>query len=403
MRKPKKTVVEFETPSDEKLDLLHAGILVTENAHPKGPLEKILLVNRGYANSPATFETLQPKPSRLKAETTISAASEDPSSFGYGPYYIDGFHPDPPHAPFLNPDLPLPDNSIAPQNADPVHDPLSQVPGYEDEKIAGTKWLLQNLQCGSLISLADEYYEPSISDDDEENSSGNDHTIAPPPSPILYGSIGYRRKWGKGNIRSEMISTEIIPKPHTAGYVFDTDYVSPILLNPGISYCNYRGQYTRPPTREIHVNNADPSLIPEELLDPIYTLRFREHDLLSEPLPYHETHGMVRIIKGDEILTSRKKERPATETQQIRRSKRLDVMDRASDTSKSKKKSDKEIQNEKLSQMLFPALPCTFNTVRPISQRSERWSLEKRLASVNSWKKEVEWAKGHSQRKTPRK
>ncbi|KAJ3325543.1 hypothetical protein HDU76_013136 [Blyttiomyces sp. JEL0837] len=465
--------------TDDEIGLLHAGILLTKNDHPQGPLERVLTVNHKLRRSPQTFQTLQPTIHRPNP-VPHGSVQEDPKSYGYGPWYISAFHDSPVAAPFLNPNLPLHDDSIAPPNVDPVHDIVSVMPGFESEPVnSGNRWLLENLQCGSMISLDTEYH-------------ANENTFKPNVKP-----------WRNGRIRSELLASEIkccpirqidlkIPPVAKSLSSVSLPRTTPIqtLRSVNTSKSSVKsmprldmaieGQsitsmsasapnivsleksdtitalppaITPPPatpTRSvktprklggIHVLNASPNCIPESLLDPVYTLRFREHDIYSEPLPFHEARGTARLQEGLQLLKSRRiatatakppntgvttprlpprtaagttrTQQPATreeqeplparapapaitETRPIPAKPRspsadsgvgdLGDVDDATDATE-------WMQNIKSPdrQLRFPALPRSFNPLRPAAEPNEKWTLAKRLAPIKSWKKEVQW------------
>ncbi|KAJ3140357.1 hypothetical protein HK100_010254 [Physocladia obscura] len=153
--------------------LLREGILLTDNTLRQRPLETILTVNSHIPQkNPLTSYISRADPIRVKLAKTPKflhlqehAKATGDKRFGYGPFYHPAYFPtrlNTPYIPVNQQHLPRIDTSIHPRNSDPVHDPIEKRSEFYEESVAGTRWLLQNLQYTPPQKLPDIYLFPEV-------------------------------------------------------------------------------------------------------------------------------------------------------------------------------------------------------------------------------------------------
>ncbi|KAJ3106408.1 hypothetical protein HDU97_006393 [Phlyctochytrium planicorne] len=306
---------------DEELTLLRAGVLMTRNGRPSGPLEKILVVNH---KAPSKLATKVKLPKRHRPlPIPHGAQKEDPNSYGYGLFYVEPYTSE--RSKLF--DNHVPDLSIHPQNDDPIHDNIQRMPQFEKERTAGNRWLLSNLACGPLSSL------PEL--------------IRLPCSRLP----GFKRS----------ILSSRLEDCSTSRLVLAKDPKTPHIP-------------AKPKTSSVRIKTANPESIPKDLLDPFYTLRFKETNILSEPLPQHEAKHSERVSRID--------------------CRSPDGRDIDDGHSNEKGQHDPMAAVQKLNKkptLQFPPLPCSIPPHKVRSPRMEKWSLSNPPHQL-PWKQDVEWA-----------
>ncbi|KAJ3288685.1 hypothetical protein HDU79_004644 [Rhizoclosmatium sp. JEL0117] len=226
----------------DKLPLLKQGILLTDNTLSFEPLESILTVNQHpiklksktfiHKHSPArdTQTTSLPnKSTHFEGPVTppLPHNSLESMDFGFGPFYVPPYHPSKIPATQLIPEA---DQSIHPQNKDPVHDPKPKCLEYNHEPVSGTRWLLTNLPYSPPERLPDIYQYPAVfsaytpgrkmwatgtsceplpptTTATTTSGTATTHTRATPTSPS---------KRGLPKLRTESLQTEIYPRLPTS-------------------------------------------------------------------------------------------------------------------------------------------------------------------------------------------
>ncbi|KAI8853193.1 hypothetical protein BC829DRAFT_383062 [Chytridium lagenaria] len=307
-------------PHDEEVALLRTGVLMTRNGHPQGPLEKVLLVNHRETSRQATVSKWVPIRKR-PIPIPHGAKPEDPKSYGFGLFYIPPFASEP--CKFFN--TGEEDTSIHPLNYDPVHEGIQHMDEFDKEKTAGNRWLLGNLACGSISRLPEVIKLP----------------CARLPS--------FKRSILRQDFESSCQNVLSRDEPKMTS-----------------------------PKSPVRIKTANPASIPSELLDPFYTLRFKETNILSEPLPQHSSKSSSSLQRL---------------TKSCHNEGDIDDLGRLAGQSLNHKETLGRCTKPTLQ---FPPLPCSVPPQKHRPQKAERWSLSRPPAPL-AWKKEVEWAmKGYT-------